>query len=93
MNNSIILYKYKRIIQFKKEGLFMNEKIVRFLKSVIDNKGIKYIFISKNSGISYQRLMRIFNQNAIISESELICLCKLLEVKQSELMELLESIA
>ena len=66
----------------------MNEKIVRFLKNVIDNKGIKYI-----SGISYQRLMRIFNQNAIISGSELICLCKLLEVKQSELMELLESVA
>ncbi len=37
--------------------------------------------------------MRIFNQNAIISGSELICLCKLLEVKQSELMELLESVA
>lgn len=71
----------------------MNEKIVRFLKDVIDNKGIKYIFISKNSGISYQRLMRIFNQNAIISGSELICLCKLLEVKQSELMKLLENIA
>ena len=37
--------------------------------------------------------MRIFNQNAIISGSQLICLCKLLEVKQSELMELLESVA
>ncbi len=71
----------------------MNAKITQFLKSIIDRKGIKYKFISEKTGIEYQRLMRIFNQNATISGSELICLCRVLKVEQSALMELIDGAA
>lgn len=67
----------------------MNGKIIGFLKNIIVSKGIKYTFISEKTNIEYQRLMRIFNQNATISGSELIRLCRVLEVNQSELMALL----
>lgn len=70
----------------------MNTIIISFLKNVIKQKGIKYTFISEKTGIDYQRLMRIFNQNATISGSELVCLCKVLEVEQVELMALLDGI-
>lgn len=69
----------------------MNKKIIDFLKGVIFRKGVKYVFVSEKSGIAYQRLMRIFNQKSRISGSELICLCKVLDVKQSDLMSLLEN--
>lgn len=71
----------------------MNAKLIHYLKEIINQRGIKYTFISEKTGIDYQRLMRIFNRNAIISGSELICLCKVLGVKQSELMDLLDSAA
>ncbi len=67
----------------------MNEKITQLLRSTIESNGIKYTYISKQTKIDYQRLMRIFNQNAIISGSELICLCKTLKIEQSKLMELI----
>ena len=69
----------------------MNNKIIHFLKAIINDKGIKYTFISRRTGIEYQRLMRIFNQNSKISGSELICICKVLEVNQAELMSLLDN--
>lgn len=50
----------------------MNAKLIHYLKEIINQRGIKYTFISEKTGIDYQRLMRIFNQNAIISGSELI---------------------
>lgn len=71
----------------------MNAIIIQFLKNIIECKGIKYTFVSEKTGIEYQRLMRIFNQNATISGSELICLSRVLEVEQSTLMELLETVA
>lgn len=71
----------------------MNEKIIRFLKDNIDRQGMKYTFLSQKTGIDYQRLMRIFNQNAVISGSELICLCKFLGIKQPELMALVDDAA
>ena len=71
----------------------MNCKITMFLKERIAESGVKYRYISIKTGISYQRLMRIFNQNAIISGSELIALCRLLNVKQSDLMLLVEDVA
>lgn len=71
----------------------MNAKIIHFLKTIINQRGMKFTFISEKAGIEYQRLMRIFNQNATISGSELICLCKILEVKQSDLMHLIDSAA
>lgn len=69
----------------------MNEKIIRFLKDTIRLRDMKYTFVSKAAGIEYQRLMRLFNQNAVISGSELICLCRVLGVRQEELMALLDS--
>lgn len=71
----------------------MNAKIIHFLKALINQRGMKFTFVSEKAGIEYQRLMRIFNQNATISGSELICLCRVLEVKQSELMNLIDSAA
>lgn len=71
----------------------MNEKIINFLKKIIKEKGVKYKFISEKSNIEYQRLMRIFNQNATISGSELINLSKILGVKQNELMSLVDDVA
>ncbi len=71
----------------------MNAKIIQLLKSIIDSRDINYIYISEKTNIEYQRLMRIFNQNATISGSELICLCKVLDVPQSELMALLDDAA
>ncbi len=68
----------------------MNAKIIQFFKNIIERKGIKYTFVAEKSGIEYQRLMRIFHQNATISGSELICLSKVLEVEQSALMDLLD---
>lgn len=69
----------------------MNAKIVQFFKNIIEYKGIKYIFVAEKSGIDYQHLMKIFNQNETISGSELICLSRALEVEQAALMGLLEN--
>lgn len=69
----------------------MNEKIVALIKNTVSNKGIKYTFLSKKTRIDYQRLMRIFNQNAIMSASELVCLCKCLEIGIDPLIELINS--
>lgn len=68
-----------------------NIKIICFLKNIINQRGTKYTFISERTEIDYQRIMRIFNQNATISGSELLSLCKVLEVKQEDLMSLLDS--
>ncbi len=64
----------------------MNAKIVAFLKNKIDDNGLKYVFISRVTKIEYQRLMRIFHQGASISGSEMLMLCKALNVDQTELM-------
>lgn len=68
----------------------MNQKIVTLIKKTINNKGVKYTYVSKVTGINYQRLMRIFNQNAIISGSELLCFCKCLDITNEQLMKLLD---
>lgn len=68
----------------------MNEKIIHFLKTVIRERGIKYSVLAERCGISYQRLMRIFHQNAAIRGSELLALCRQLQIEQSQLMALLD---
>ena len=70
----------------------MNIRIIQFLRDVIDSKEMSYTRISEESGIEYQRLMKIFNQYVTISGSELLCLCKVLEVNQAKLMALLEGV-
>lgn len=69
-----------------------NARIVALLRQAINLQGIKYTFISEKTGIPYQRLMRLFHQNATISGSELLNLCKLLNIAQHDLMHLLDSI-
>lgn len=59
----------------------MNEYIANYLKGKIEETGVTYKNISKKTGIEYQRLMRIFNQNATISASELIALCNVLGIE------------
>lgn len=59
----------------------MNEYIVKYLKNKIEETGVTYKNISRKTGIEYQRLMRIFNQNATISASELITLCNTLGIE------------
>lgn len=71
----------------------MNALLIHFLKNIIRQRGMKYVFLSQKTGIEYRRLMQIFNQNATISGSELICLCRVLEVKQAELLILLDGVA
>lgn len=71
----------------------MNEKIVHFLKNIIDEQNVGYTLVSEKTGIDCQRLTRIFDQDAVISGSELICISRALGVKHSELMALLDSAA
>ena len=71
----------------------MNAKLIYYLKSIIECKEINYTVISEKTKIEYQRLLRIFNQGATISGSELICICKLLEVKQADLMAFIDEAA
>ena len=67
-----------------------NAKIVEFLKLKISGRGMKYTFLAKQTGIEYQRLMRIFNQGALITGSELLVISRVLEVDQEELKKLAE---
>lgn len=67
----------------------MNNKIVELIKNTIRENGIKYTYVSKTTGINYQRLMRLFNQNAVISGSELICICKCVHIDFKMLMEII----
>lgn len=65
----------------------MNEYIAKYLDQKIKEAGITYKNISKKTGINYQRLMRIFNQNATISASELIALCNVLDIEPTVFYE------
>ena len=57
--------------------------MVDFTNSIrerIDENGLKLVYVSKQAGISYQRLNRIFNQGAQMSASELLALCSFLKI-------------
>lgn len=63
----------------------MNEEIVQILADEIHEKGIKIKFISDKTGIEYQRLMRILNQNANITGNELLKIGRLLDLDLNDL--------
>ncbi len=65
----------------------MNEDIVRILEKEINEKGMTLTFVSKKTGIEYQRLMRIFNQNAKITGSELLRIGRLIGLDLQELQD------
>ena len=62
------------------------EEIVREIKNAITEKGIKLTKVSEHTGIEYQRLSRIFNQNAALLASEFISLCSFLEIDPKSFM-------
>lgn len=71
----------------------MNAKIVSFLQNAIQRKGTSYARLSEMTGISERRIQRIFQYGAVIRARELIRLSEALEIKQDELMALLDSAA
>lgn len=64
----------------------MSDDLTSMLKARINEQGITYAFVSQKTGINYQRLMRLFNQGAIISGIELLKISKLLKIPQDDLM-------
>lgn len=63
-------------------GNYINQRI----KAVINSKGFKMTKISEVTGIEYQRLNRMLNQNAVMAASELLILCSFLEIDPREFM-------
>ena len=66
----------------KKNDDFINQTF----KSIVASKGLKMTKVSEVTGIEYQRLNRIFNQNAVMAASELLVLCSFLEIDPREFM-------
>lgn len=56
------------------------KSINKQVKDCITDRGIKLTKVAESTGISYQRLNRILNQNATMSASELITICLFLEL-------------
>lgn len=50
------------------------------IKNIIDEKGLKLTKIASETGIGYQRLNRLFNQNTRMLASEFISLCSFLQI-------------
>ena len=57
-----------------------NKEIVILLKRAAKEKGVPLTFVSEKTEIGYQRLQRIFNQGAMLSASEFLKVCTLLDV-------------
>ncbi len=56
------------------------ENINSQIKEIINDKGLKMTKVSSATGIDYQRLNRIFNQNSPMLATELIAMCSFLEI-------------
>lgn len=50
------------------------------IKEIIDNQGLKITKVASATGIDYQRLIRILNQDTQMLASEFIILCTFLRV-------------
>lgn len=61
--------------------------LVAVIKDIIKERGIKITKVSEETGINYQRLNRIFNQNASLLASEFLALCKYLCVDPEIFMD------
>ena len=73
------------------ERQHINERLSRVIKSVIDERGLRYGFISQASGIEYQRLMRALHGRTTLSAAELLVICKLIGIEPSSLIKELVS--
>lgn len=68
----------------------MSSALVEMLKAKASEQGMTCVFISQKTGIKYQRLMRLFNQGAVISGLELLKLSNLLKIPQEDLMRFVD---
>lgn len=50
------------------------------LKQAIENSGYKLVFIAKQTGISYQALLKKINNETEFKASEIAKLCELLKI-------------
>ena len=57
-----------------------NEEIVAMIKERVNDKGLKWLFVSRATSIPYQRINRIINQRATLSAVEFLHLCQLLDL-------------
>lgn len=60
---------------------------VRIIRNHIDNNGLKLIYVSERSGIPYQRLNRIFNQDSQMNATELLALCNFLKIDPNSFID------
>lgn len=63
------------------------ESINKKFKNLINEKGLKMTKVAELTGINYQRLNRLFNQNALMSATEFITLCSFLDVNPNGFLE------
>lgn len=71
----------------------MNRNLIRFLTDCMMKKGITCRNLAYLTGINYRRILMIFLQEDTISGSELLCICRAMDVEQAALMALLEAAA
>lgn len=71
----------------------MNKKLIRFLTDCMTERRINCSMLSCLTGIDYQRILMIFLEEGTISGSELLCICRAMNVEQAALMALLEEAA
>lgn len=71
----------------------MNKKLIRFLMECMTERRINCCMLSQLTGIDYQRILMIFLEEGTISGSELLCICRAMNVEQTALMALLEEAA
>jgi len=57
------------------------------LKDYIDNNGIKMTFIAERTGITKDRLSRIFQKERRLTADEFLAITEVLKVDVNELME------
>lgn len=69
----------------------MNKRIIQFLEDIMSKKDISCASLAELTGIAYRRLLMVFVWREALSGSELLCICRVLGVKQQEIMGLLDS--
>ena len=75
MQDMNVLFEHKRT----------NERLSRAIKSAIDERGLRYGFVSQATGIEYQRFMRVIHGKTTLSAAELLVICRLMGIEPSSL--------
>lgn len=66
----------------------MDERIISLFKDKIQKNGMSLIFVSKQTEIPYQRLVRIFNLETKMTASELLIIARFLGISSDTLMNI-----